>query len=208
MGSDDLFWKRKKTYSKRKIGARGTPKETFLIVCEGKCTEPNYFKSFRITSVNIKVEGLGCNTLSLVKRTIEYMEEAKKQDLHFDQVWSVFDRNSHPAQYFNNALGLAESNNIRIAYSNEAFELWYLLHFHYLDNAISRKAYISKLKVCLGHKYKKNSTTVYEELLDKQHIAIRNANNLLEKYGKNYNKERANPSTTVHLLVKELNKHL
>lgn len=208
MGSDDLFWKRKKAYSKRKIGTRGTPKETFLIVCEGRCTEPNYFKSFRITSASIKVEGLGCNTLSLVNRTIEYVNEAKKQNLQFDQVWSVFDRNSHPAQNFNNAFRLAERNNIRIAYSNEAFELWYLLHFHYIDSAISRKTYISKLKERLGHKYKKNSTTVYEELLDKQHIAIRNAKRLLAKYGRNYNKEKANPSTTVHLLVKELNKYI
>lgn len=208
MGSDDLFWKRKRRTLKREIGTRGRPKETFLIVCEGKCTEPNYFKSFKVTSANIKVEGIGYNTFSLVKKTIALKKEAKKQGVFYDQVWCVFDRDSNPAQAFNNALKIAVENKIRIAYSNEAFELWYLLHFHYYDSAISRKDYISKLNELLGHKYSKNSRTIYDEIHDKQHIAFRNSHKLLEKYGENYNPEKANPSTTVHLIVKELNKYL
>lgn len=207
MGSDDLFWKKKKHHLKRKIGTRGQPKQTFLIVCEGKCTEPNYFKSFKVTSATIKVEGLGCNTYSLVKRTIQLKSEASKLDIDYDQVWSVFDRNDHPAQNFNNAFVLAEQNKIHIAYSNNAFELWYLLHFNYYESAILRKDYIAKLDHLLGHKYEKNSKTIYEEILDKQPHAIQNSKKLLEKYGESYNPEKANPSTTVHLLVEELNKY-
>lgn len=33
MGSQDLFWKRKRNTIKRKLGQRGSTKETFLIVC-------------------------------------------------------------------------------------------------------------------------------------------------------------------------------
>ena len=29
-------------------------KQTFLIVCEGEVTEPEYFNSFRLTSANVK----------------------------------------------------------------------------------------------------------------------------------------------------------
>ncbi len=62
MGSDDLFWKRKRKIIKRKLGQRGPTNETFLIICEGQCTEPNYFKSFKVNSARILVEGIGCNT--------------------------------------------------------------------------------------------------------------------------------------------------
>jgi len=38
--------------------------------------------------------------------------------------------------------------------------------------------------------------------------AVRNSKRLLKTYGKNLNPEKDNPSTTVHLLVEELNKYL
>ena len=44
-----------------------TVKQTFLIVCEGEVTEPEYFNSFRLTSANVKAIGKGMNTISLVK---------------------------------------------------------------------------------------------------------------------------------------------
>ncbi len=56
----------------------------------------------------------------------------------------------------------------------------------------------------LGHKYQKNSETIYEKLKDKQENAIKNAKRLLKEY-KPPNPESDNPSTTVHLLVEELN---
>ncbi len=208
MGSDDLFWKKKKNHLKRKIGTRGQPKQTFLIVCEGERTEPNYFKAFKVTSANIKVEGTGYNTYTLVKRTIEIMNTEKKKGIYYDQVWSVFDRNDFPTQNFNKAFDIAKNNKIRIAYSNNAFELWYLLHFQYFDSAILRTDYISKLYQLLGHEYKKNSGTIYAEILEKQNCAIQNAKKLLEGYGNNFNPEKANPSTTVYKLVEELNKYL
>jgi hypothetical protein len=58
-----------------------------------------------------------------------------------------------------------------------------------------------------GRKYKKNSETIYDELIDKQANAIKNATNLLKLY-KPCNPAKDNPSTTVHLLVQELNKFI
>ncbi|MEP7343188.1 MAG: RloB family protein [Acidobacteriota bacterium] len=87
---------------------------------------------------------------------------------------------------------------------NEAFELWYLLHFHYYDAAIPRREYCAKLTDLLGHKYEKNSKTIYDELLSRQATAIRNAEKLFSSY-KPCKPESDNPSTTVHLLVKALN---
>jgi hypothetical protein len=193
------FRLRTRGYSVRRVGIR-EPIERFLIVCEGEKTEPSYFRSFRVPKDIITVIGLGANTVSLVKQGIE-----RAQEDEYDQVWCVFDRDSFPAEMFNEALALAERHGIRVAYSNEAFELWYLLHFSYHDAAISRLEYRRKLTLFLGRPYAKNCENMYEELEEKQESAIRNAARLYSQYSP-CRPECDNPSTTVHLLVQELNR--
>ncbi len=182
----------------------------FLIVCEGEKTEPNYFRSFPVNKnlIRLDIKGEGKNTKSLVEKAIELKN--KDQYDENDQFWCVFDRDKNPknpndSQNFNSAITLARNNGIDVAYSNDAFELWYLLHFHFYNTGTSRKDYPDKLTELLGHKYQKNSETIYEELKDKQENAIKNAKQLLQKYDRS-NPESDNPSTTVHLLVEELNK--
>ena len=207
MGTDNLFWKRKNKSLKRKSRNRGKPPKSFLIVCEGEKTEPNYFRSFKLHSAAVKVVGCGMNTRSLVEKALEIKKKAEDNDERFDQVWCVFDRDSFSLQNFNTAFDIAGRKNIKIAYSNEAFELWYLLHFHYFDTGISRDGYKKKLSKLLSEPYKKNSTEMYRKLLDKQIHALRNAENLLKTYNPS-NPGENNPSTTVHRLVAELNKFL
>jgi hypothetical protein len=178
------------------------PRKTFLIVCEGEKTEPQYFRSFRVPTKTIKVVGTGYNTRSLVEWAIELQG---KQD--YDQVWCVFDRDSFSVSNFNDALTLAEAENIKVAYSNEAFELWYLLHFHYYNTGISRSDYSNKLSKLLKFKYQKNFPGMYDLLFEKQPTAIKNAKKLLRQY-KSPNPAKDNPSTTVHQLVEELNRFL
>jgi hypothetical protein len=125
------------------------------------------------------------------------------QDKAFDQVWCVFDRDSNPAVQFNAAIDLAKRNGIRVAYSNQAFELWYLLHFQYLDTALHRKDYIQRLATHLGHPYQKNDFHVYAELLPLREQAIHNTRQLLAQYQPTRPAED-DPSTTVHRLVEQL----
>jgi len=99
---------------------------------------------------------------------------------------------SFPADHFNRGLALAQHEGIRVAYSNQAFELWYLLHFDFFNAAVDRIHYHEKLRRLLGHPYQKNSLTMYEELQARQHTAIRNAQRLLEEY-EPMNPERDNP---------------
>jgi len=150
----------------------------------------------------VKVDPSGFNTVSLVKRAIKLSREVE-----YDQVWCVFDRDSFPAQHFNLALRLAEQHAIRVAYSNEAFELWYLLHFHYYDAAMSRADYGNMLNNLLGMQYRKNRDDMYDLLRSRQVDAMRNAKRLLEQYNPS-NPALDNPSTTVHLLVEELNRFI
>ena len=206
MGSDDLFKKAKEIREhRRRIGNRGTGRNLFLIVCEGEQTEPNYFKGFRLT--NVDIFGCGKNTNSLVKEAIRLKKKASKDGKKYDRIWCVFDRDSFTKQCFNDAFQLARQNNINIAYSNEAFELWFLLHYNYYDSAISRNDYERILSQSLGCEYKKNRRDMYEKLKPLQPIAIRNAERLLGNY-RIINPEQDNPSTTVHELINELNKWL
>ncbi|NEQ77585.1 MAG: RloB domain-containing protein [Okeania sp. SIO2C9] len=188
-------------YSRNDTVATREVIERFLIVCEGEETEPNYFRSFRVPKDVIDVRGLGQNTISLVKEALKIM----KEDGDYNQVWCVFDRDSFPVKNFNQAIKDAENNNIKVAYSNEAFEIWYLLHFEYRDTDMSRKDYKKALTKKLNKKYEKNSNKMYEILESKQPQAIKNAEKLFKQYNPN-NPANDNPSTTVHLLVKQLNK--
>ena len=186
---------------KRRKNFRST-RDRFLIVCEGEKTEPNYFNKFRVPKNVIEVIGVGYNTVSLVKKAIKLKDKDS-----YEQVWCVFDRDSFLAENFNNALELARKNKIKVAYSNEAFELWYILHFNYHDAATSRDQYERMLSQRIDFKYKKNDPNMYDFLFSLQDDAIRNAIKLFNSYN-NHNPVSNNPSTTVHTLVQELNKHM
>jgi hypothetical protein len=192
---------RPRSYRDRKVETRDLV-ERFLIVCEGEKTEPNYFKSFQVPKNVVTVRGFGRNTVTLVEKAIEL-----KREEDYDQVWCVFDRDSFPARDFNDAMRLANKNGINVAYSNEAFELWYLLHFDYCHTAIPRSEYCKRLNKLLRYSYEKNSDTIYEDLESLQPTAIRNARRLLEQYVPSC-PEKDNPSTTVHLLVEQLNRFI
>lgn len=99
-------------------------KPTILIVCEGQNTEPSYFRKFKLSSATIKAIGNGCNTTTLVSQAIGLSQKDT-----YDQVWCVFDKDQFPANDFNEAIAVAIANNLGVAYSNQAFEYWFILHF-------------------------------------------------------------------------------
>ena len=176
-------------------------RQRFLIVCEGEKTEPSYFDDLRVRGrIPGKVKGIGESPVRVVKHAIKLMKEDD-----YDQVWCVFDRDIFPVKNFNAALRLAEKHGIKVAYSNEAFELWYVLHFNYHQSATARRLYVERLNDLLGVPYEKNRLDMYERLEDRQEIAIRNAERLLNNYDPS-RPAHDNPSTTVHLLVQELNR--
>lgn len=187
----------------RKQGKRKLRKK-FLIVCEGGKTEPNYFESMRQAyriAVDVDVDPAGGDALSVVEKAIH-----KRKD--YDAAWAVFDRDEVPTDRFSRALQIAENKGVHIAYSNQAFELWFLLHFDYCDSALHRDQYIAKLRGYMGS-YKKNDPSMFEKLNDRIETALHRANRLFQWHcSQNPSREidpmRNNPSTTVHLLVEDL----
>jgi len=173
-----------------------------LIVCEGKKTEPNYFRSFRVTN---DVYGEGIETIRVVEEAIRRNDT----DGPFTQIWCVFDRDDFPPDNFDNAIHMVrsrEQEGFRVAYSNEAFELWYLLHFEYLDSAVRRTHYIEKLDRLIGRQYKKGDPEIYALLQHRgnEQLALRFARRLREQNGPNTPCSQRCPETTVDLLVQVL----
>ena len=185
-------------------------KQSFLIVCEGEKTEPDYFKAFRMTAATVKAVGQAMNTMTLVSKAISIREADQKRKKSYDQCWVVFDKDDFPAKDFNQAIQYAEKNGFRVAYSNQAFEYWFLLHYNLYTGAIHRSQYKDMLSKLTGMPYSKNEgygAVMYNLLLSRQQQAINNAETVLAEisYG---NPAEEESSTTVQRLVIELNKYL
>ncbi len=219
---------RKKAWAIRKQTSKRPTRELsirnlFRIFCEGENTEPEYFKSFPVnTETKVDAIGLARSRSALVKKTMQLLTKDQMLEgmTDFDedrQLWVVFDYDTkgdaNEEQDFNDAIALAKDNGIRVAYSNDSFELWFLLHYQYQTAALTRHEYYEILSGHLGCNYEKEgkakefSQSLYYLLLGTQAIAIQNATRLYnEKSDDVYSKQ--NPCTTVHLLVEELNKCL
>lgn len=194
-------------------------KPTILIVCEGKNTEPSYFRQFRLSSATIKPVGEGYNTVSLVNRAMQLAQEGT-----YDQVWCVFDKDDFLNIDFNNAIAIAEGYNFGIAYSNQAFEYWMILHLDdHQGGGMHRDDYNRKINDLLkpfklnyeGKGNKVISEDIFE-LLDGIDEKTQKERKLLaiERAKRNYNQFDHNDpaseesSTTVFRLVEELLKYI
>ena len=190
----------------------------FLIICEGEKTEPNYFKSFPqkvgMIVYDLTFDGGGISTTKVVEKAIELRDKSPQK---YDRVWAVFDKDSFNVNSFNGAITKALSNNIGCAWSNQAFELWYLLHFHNRVTAMHRDEYRKAIEGAINNKikksskfkalfkYQKNDLNMYHTLEEygNQEQAIKWAKELKNQYS---NKSYAdqNPCTLVFEIIEEL----
>lgn len=186
-----------------------------LIVCEGTKTEPNYFEAFKTLNggtivYDIDVRGLGQNTTDVVDKAIELKSKGD-----YDRVWAVFDKDSFSANKFNGAIIKAQNNSIGCAWSNEAFELWYLYHFMNRVTAMSRTEYKQAISEAVNNSPKYKNRKVYEYAKnDKDNYRImttygsmENAIRFAEAKSCDYTDQRYathNPCTMVFKLVRQL----
>ena len=228
MGKDDLFHKRRETRKKRMHNIKTTRNAKWLILCEGKETEVNYLNGLikeinkaKGSNFNPKIIGVGRNPSGLVnfvKQCFEIRDnELGKVSIPYGKVVLVFDKDDFTDHDFNNAaLQALKSSNIDfVAWSNESFELWLILHFELQSSGLGRNQYCNRLteifrkeKLC-GQKehYLKNDKDIYLKVASRGsgtlEKAIRNAERLLKNKDLNC-PSQINPGTTMHLLVKEI----
>ena len=83
----------------------------------------------------------------------------------YAKIWCVFDRDSFSVGKFNGAIQLAERQCIEPIWSNECFEIWYLLHFEFRNTAIDRANLYRELGEPhrLNRQYDKADTSVFSQ---------------------------------------------
>ena len=122
---------------------RNAPKKNvakkILIACEGKYTEPLYFKAInrelRLPTVKVIVlPHDGTDPLSIINKVLGKRQDIKREGTweKEDLAWAVFDGDEHIQRDPNNwhqAIQKAKKENIQLAITNPSIELWYLIHF-------------------------------------------------------------------------------
>jgi len=211
----------------------------WLIVCEGAKTEPNYIsglleylyrKGGRDLTSLVEIKGLGLGTEALVRKAEDFFEtietEYGKMKAPHGNVAAVFDRDVFGKGSFNHAIKLAllqkkkykEMERYIAAWSNESFELWIYLHFHYTDSAMNRNELNNKLTeifkaggVLEGKKsYSsgiKTKDTIFSDILKcggSVERAVKNAQKLSRIWADNTKYADQNPRTEVWSLVRAL----
>lgn len=178
-----------------------------IIACEDEVSAPTYFKMIVkrlkenkiITQDSLVISNHKHNTPKGVLDDLIKHKEDEKNYKDFEHRWIVIDRDAprvngggYSTDDFNGALTSAKSKQVEVAYVNDSYELWYLLHFTPRTTAILRdeilKDIIKKLKVKNQTKFRnlddeniksqKYTEFIFEELLELQPIAIRNAKKL------------------------------
>ena len=190
-----------------------------IIFCEGTKTEPHYLREI-VTQINekyrrfaqerrvelkdnINIVGTGRSTRSLFKYAVKNITP------NTVDVWLVYDHDDFPSEQFNETPVMAEAQskrdgiNYNVAWSNECFELWLLLHFIKLEANISRKDYIEKLKTYIPG-YHKSASNIFSQLKDKTDVAITNAKEIEKNYEEGTTPSKMAPCTKVYELVEDL----
>ncbi|WP_122435108.1 RloB family protein [Pseudomonas viridiflava] len=140
------------------------------IFCEGEKTEPNYIEGY-LKSLNdnalrevIRIADTEKNTPpELVREAVK-----AKNGGNFpagDEFWVVYDRESqqiYPDRLHDQALTLANDNDVNIALSNVCFEHWLVLHF--VDSSASYSSFEDLItNSCLKAEIKKATKQKYDK---------------------------------------------
>lgn len=216
MGKDNQPKHRQAAQLARKSGQRASY-DRILIVTEGSKTEPLYLgeirSRFRLNTANVEVQYSQFGTTPL--QVVEFAEhlflngdEAREiPKKGFEQVYAVFDRDSHAT--YNNALAKAAAlngklrNDLKQAVKFEAiasvpcFELWLLLHFEEVQAPLHRTEVYQRLRQYLPN-YDKGLAGHYAQTSQNLSDATQRAEYLAQLTTAH---DGAEPYTDMHRLV-------
>lgn len=192
-----------------------------LIVSEGVKTEPLYLNGLAdkineqykdiAKEKHILVYGTGRNTKGLLKYVDKRVANGEWEK--YENIWLVYDKDDFPEDNFDNTQFSAENrkdSKIRVAWSNESFELWLLFHFQDYNADNGREAYIKKLNEYMDYsKTRKDLYQAVTELGSLQEAKRRAKNQYRHFVEQNITTpSKMIPSTRVYELIEELEKYL
>lgn len=208
--------------SRVRRGASRPEQRYFLIVTEDTKSSVFYFKALesllkeRSSTIGLLPKGGGRNTQSLVKFAKDKRNRAKwLKELYvpvedFDETWVLFDKDDFPVDRFDNAIVSTEGTpNFYAGWSNECFELWYLLHRKDVTAPIEREKIYCQLKklydapYCKGEEGVRFHNKMAQETVKKLDCVIKRAKRLEEQRG-TQPPSASNPCTHIYQLIEKL----
>jgi hypothetical protein len=151
----------------------------------------------------------GGNALKIVQNAVAYK---KREEKKADQYWVVFDKDETTAQDFSHAIKLAEENGIRVAWSNEAFECWIILHYRDFRNRCSRQDYEALLTQYIAtysdrEKGEEQGRQLYQLTLPLLPLAIEHAKNAYASFDQDLPAAEKQTCTLIYELVESILAH-
>jgi len=210
MGTDDRHKKRKaRNTSKKRVEQKAV-----LIALEDTKSSKYYFQALlnhkKLTGQVVFAKHIGTDSASVIEAIVSHERENPNQK--YEKTWAVIDKDDYSKNQINGAIQRAKELGICIAISNEAYELWILLHFRPITRFTSRKELNSELNKIFkdrwGIEYSKSSQDIYNFIVGLQSKAIKNSKQLVKTHIQNHGKLDPyvhNPLTTVFELVEYLN---
>lgn len=197
--------------AKGRAGPKRARRPVIYIFCEGTETEKIYLNHYKSRN-----NGIDLRVLSTQHKAAPYLVEEARQTLKRedyypgdgDLVWCVFDRNGNTEAELTNAQQKADKYCFRIAFSNPAFEIWFLLHFIDQHAPLNdSQAIIRKFaKIPALRNYEK-AKDYYAAIYSHRAVAIQRAECLIQEH-KNLGREiihkDSNPCTTIVDLIEYL----
>ena len=211
MGTGDRHKKRRKA---RNTKRKRVEHKAVLIALEDTKSSKYYFQELlkhkELTGKVVFAKHIGTDSGSVIEAIISHEKENPNQK--YEKRWAVIDKDDYSKNQINGAIQRAKQLDICIAISNEAYELWILLHFRPITRYTSRKDLNSELNKIFKDKfsveYSKSSQDIYGLIIDFQPKAIKNAKQLVKTHIQNHGKldpYANNPLTMIFQLVECLN---
>lgn len=201
-----------------------------IIACEDKDSSPTYFRQVVQTLIDqrkitqdsfVIATHQHTHCMGVLDDLMKHKREGKTFK-DFDHKWIVIDRDQtlqvgqgHSAQDFVQALATAKKNSVEVAYANDSFELWYLMHFEAVTCAYNRHELIERVidhlkrlnPSCyerLDRKVIKSQSMtlqIFSDLSPLQDDAIKRAISLEQNNEGLVDPSVTNPGTSIHKLV-------
>jgi hypothetical protein len=128
-------------------------------------------------------------------------DERRGRGDSWDEIWCVFDEDSHPR--LAEAVAKAELHGINLAVSSPCLELWFVLHFQDQTAFIERRSAQSLARRLLGCDKGLPDETL-EALAEHYDAARSRAMALDEKHAGDGSPPRSNPSSEMWKLIDEI----
>ena len=186
--------------------------KSIYLFCEGGKTERFYFEQLRQElrgfGFIIKVKKTNkTDPLGLMKEALSFKEHEGKDFFDCDELYCIFDCDSHSNIILQKAKKFAEENNVNLIFSNPSFEYWILSHFEKISGACNQNQIESKLKEHLNN-YEKNDVDIFKKINHKRDSAVSNVKNVnLSKGEFEIFSRDSNPFTNVSDFIEYLKNH-